>query len=75
MATDRPVRYFTFRGQFLDDEDMPLQGEELEKVIDHMLMALSVYEKDGFRFVDVDGGGTLSDGKFDLRWSDYGLEA
>lgn len=81
MATqhgEQNTRYFTFRGQFLVEdergEDVPMVGDELQAVIGHMLMALNVYAKDGFRFVDVDGGGTLSDGRFALRWSDYGLE-
>lgn len=47
---------------------------EMVPIIDHLLAALSVYERDGFRFVDVDASATISQGELRIAWSDYGLE-
>lgn len=56
------------------EETTPVTGEEAKNLFLHMLHALNAYEKDGFKFVDVDGGGTLSTGEFEFGWSDYGIE-
>lgn len=71
------TRYYALDGELLMDrqpagDDVPVVGADAERIVDHLLHALSVYECDGFRFVDVDAGGTLADGKIMLRWSDYG---
>lgn len=65
-------RFFAFEGTVTHEvggEDVPLTGDELESVIDHLLFALNAYARDGFRFVDVDASATLTNGAVRIAWN------
>lgn len=72
------VHYFKLAGTLTMDGEPITDSSLTERLMEHILHALNGYEErqdsgQPFRFVDVDGGGTLTTSEVHFEWSDYGL--
>jgi hypothetical protein len=76
-VTERKATYFALQGTLVKEDDagdfVPVVGDQMELLIEHILHALNVYAYDGFYFADVNSSGTLTTGTVRIEWNDDGL--
>jgi hypothetical protein len=69
------THYYSLAGTLTRDGQPITDPKEVEEVVLHWMRMTRDYEHEGFRFVDADAHGTLTEGFLSLNWSDYGLES